>query len=180
MHRLNGLTRTTRSPDTSSKSIASTTVFSTPTSRAHTLEPSTPLLAFRSCSYTNKNLARSGVSLTPDPHIGNKSHFSGFVRRETASTADDARPRASSPEKCSSGQAPAHSDQRTHTGPGSRGRGLKLEHFSGFVRRETASTADDARAHASSPGKCSSCCPPDAPETRVDPEGATADPRPPT
>jgi hypothetical protein len=30
--------------------LASTTVFSTPTSRAHTLEPSTPLLAFRSYS----------------------------------------------------------------------------------------------------------------------------------
>ena len=35
----------------------------------------------------NKNLARSGVSLTPDPHIGNKSHFSGLVAEETGHKA---------------------------------------------------------------------------------------------
>lgn len=47
----------------------------------------------------NKNLARSGVSLTPDPHIGNKSHFSGLDARGRASSAVDAVSRRTNPEK---------------------------------------------------------------------------------
>ena len=39
------------------------------------------------------------MSLTPDPHIGNKSHFSGLDALDAASSADDVALARTNPEK---------------------------------------------------------------------------------